>query len=148
LIAPAMGHADSRMVERVYGRLTSHELGGLIAKSVGQPDAGDATSQSESDAKTTEKGDDVVVLVAPQGAPAPQTDRHKYVTGPCDVAGQVAPMGRAQVAKSPVNRAQRRSRTADTGIFNAISRTYSTTPSGFLGTFLRRLPQLPPSVSL
>lgn len=38
LIAPAMGHADSRMVERVYGRLTSHELGGLIAKQAGQPE--------------------------------------------------------------------------------------------------------------
>jgi integrase len=35
LIAPAMGHADTRMVERVYGKLTPAELRRLIEKSAG-----------------------------------------------------------------------------------------------------------------
>ena len=34
LIAPAMGHADGRMVERVYGKLTAEELSGLIRRRV------------------------------------------------------------------------------------------------------------------
>jgi len=35
LIAPIMGHADSRMVERVYGRLSSEQLGQRIAATLG-----------------------------------------------------------------------------------------------------------------
>lgn len=35
LLAAMLGHTDSRMVERVYGRLTSDELGGLIAQHTG-----------------------------------------------------------------------------------------------------------------
>jgi integrase len=34
LIAPAMGHADSRMVERVYGRLPPENLRSQIAAAV------------------------------------------------------------------------------------------------------------------
>ncbi len=34
LIAPAMGHADSRMVERVYGRLPPEDLRSQIAAAV------------------------------------------------------------------------------------------------------------------
>jgi hypothetical protein len=35
LIAPVMGHVDSRMVERVYGRLTTEDPAARIAISVG-----------------------------------------------------------------------------------------------------------------
>ncbi len=37
LIAPAMGHADSRMVERVYGRLSPQALGARMAAALGLP---------------------------------------------------------------------------------------------------------------
>src|SRR5438067_7717709 len=40
LIAPLMGHADSRMVERVYGRLEPAALAELIAKATGSTSAG------------------------------------------------------------------------------------------------------------
>jgi len=40
LIAPLMGHADSRMVERVYGRLEAAALAQLIAKATGSTSAG------------------------------------------------------------------------------------------------------------
>ena len=40
LIAPLMGHADSRMVERVYGRLEPAALAQLIAKATGSTSAG------------------------------------------------------------------------------------------------------------
>jgi integrase len=36
LIAPAMGHVDSRMVEAVYGRLTTEALGKLLKERVGK----------------------------------------------------------------------------------------------------------------
>ena len=39
LIGAAMGHVDSRMVERVYGRLTPDALGKLLAERVGGGDA-------------------------------------------------------------------------------------------------------------
>jgi hypothetical protein len=40
LIAPLMGHADSRMVERVYGRLEPSALAQLIAEATGTTSAG------------------------------------------------------------------------------------------------------------
>ncbi len=39
LIASMMGHADSRMVERVYGRLSPNALGKLIATATGRPNS-------------------------------------------------------------------------------------------------------------
>ena len=98
LIAPMMGHTDSRMVERVYGRLEPAELGALIAKKVAKPEEDDR--------------------------PAPPEDRpperHKYVT---DASDSVAPMGKmapANPSKSAGICAQGRNRTADTGIFNPL----------------------------
>ena len=53
VIGAAMGHTDGRMVERVYGRLAPRELGALIARQAGQPEAGEgATSTFGSDAVT------------------------------------------------------------------------------------------------
>ena len=40
LIAPLMGHADSRMVEHVYGRLEPAALAQLIARATGSASAG------------------------------------------------------------------------------------------------------------
>lgn len=37
LIGTMMGHADSRMVERVYGRLPVHDLGAAVAAALGMP---------------------------------------------------------------------------------------------------------------
>lgn len=39
LIAPAMGHADSRMVERVYGRLVPEQLASLLEQRISRPRA-------------------------------------------------------------------------------------------------------------
>jgi len=38
LIAPVMGHADTRMVERVYGRLPVDDLERRLAAAIGQTD--------------------------------------------------------------------------------------------------------------
>jgi integrase len=127
LIAPAMGHADSRMVERVYGRLSSQELGTLIARQAGQPVADTAAEASDATTPAERTGGDAAED-DPRTAP---TDRHKYVTDSWDVPALLAPMGRSGVAKSPGIRAQRRSRTADTGIFNPrTNRTRSRVNAG------------------
>ena len=38
LIAPVMGHADTRMVERVYGRLPTQDLAARLSAAIGQSD--------------------------------------------------------------------------------------------------------------
>ena len=48
LIAPAMGHADTRMVERVYGRLSADELAARFAAHFGSDCCTGATDRSES----------------------------------------------------------------------------------------------------
>ena len=53
LIAPVMGHADSRMVERVYGRLPTDALAARLASAIGQTDCSVfATDGGETDGFT------------------------------------------------------------------------------------------------
>ena len=53
LIAPVMGHADSRMVKRVYGRLPTDALAARLASAIGQPDCSVfATESGETDGFT------------------------------------------------------------------------------------------------
>ena len=48
VIAPAMGHADSRMVERVYGRLSPTDLAARLAAQLGVPAPQLPRTQSDS----------------------------------------------------------------------------------------------------
>jgi integrase len=46
LIAPVMGHADTRMVERVYGRLPTDDLARRLALAIGQTDCSTGATDS------------------------------------------------------------------------------------------------------
>lgn len=48
LVAPAMGHADTRMIERIYGKLTTEELATRMAQVIGTPVAQQNAEQAHS----------------------------------------------------------------------------------------------------
>src|SRR5205085_302848 len=80
LIAPAMGHADSRMVERVYGRLSPEQLReNLIAKmlpacSAGSTDsANPAGSGGQQPAAEVTQTTENTAVVVPRGGIEPPT---------------------------------------------------------------------------
>ena len=102
VIGPAMGHTDSRMVERVYGRLEPKEIGALIKKMAGE-------SKDDDD---------------PEGPKGRRRERHKYVTDASDSVGQKGQLAREAPVQTPqktaVSSAQGRNRTADTGIFSPL----------------------------
>jgi integrase len=90
LIAPAMGHADTRMVERVYGKLSPSELALALAASMGRARAAHVAAQLPRgllDALANFTDAEVAALVAAftrqQAAPECSTS----VAEPADSAG-------------------------------------------------------------
>lgn len=77
LIGAAMGHADSRMVERVYGRIDATDLRAQLVARVGDQCATDVRDERGTPAKTatseTWMRPEIAVIVVPRGGIEPST---------------------------------------------------------------------------
>jgi integrase len=126
LIAPAMGHVDSRMVESVYGRLTTEALGKLLEERVGlRKPSGEVLSSTSIGRETIDPCKEVVARQPgdASASPAGLSDGALLMCDDQVVLGitrqTLRTLGTLESLRiSGISGAQGRNRTADTGIFS------------------------------